>query len=788
MKNFNYFDFYKLYSNIFMRVLRLSLLIGFAILIIIYSHDFILFRFFLVIYALFLINEIFIHFKINTCFPHILVIQDKAIFENSSLFKTRKIMISNSSSHYFSSLLKEPDVKFLIDRLGMNPEKIEIERKVLLEKSLEVCQKVGGKYVTSADVITAYLLLTEEKTKLLLGQELTENDLLEILMWARERFKLDIRKTHRMHFSGYGVFDFFVYGWDTLVKEYSDDISLSVIGKYEAPIVGREKEFKEMVTILSKSTNNNVLIIGEPGLGRAALVRKLALEAYRDIHFPLARIKVFELLVDRLLSGVQSQGEIEERLSLLLAELEHSGNIVLFIQNIENIFGAGGFNFDMSGILFQYLKSGRVQIIGATSPSLNKMVIEKHASISNMFERIKLEEPDRASLFKMIVAHVDIIEYEYRVIVSYKAIHESVELSSNYMPDFFLPGKAVNLLESAAAKVRMNGENKVSRENVTQIIQEKTNILLEKPSDEEKKTLLSLEENLHKRVIGQSEAVDAVAKAIRRLRSGFSQHKRPISVFLFLGPTGVGKTETAKALASLYFGDENAMIRLDMSEYQTQFEVEKLLGGTPGGEEMMNSLPEAIRTHPFSLLLLDEFEKAHPNILDIFLQIFEDGRLTDNQGRTVSFKNTIIIATSNAGSEAIRQMVKQGINSDMMKSTLIEGLLTSGQFKPELLNRFDDVIVFKPLTHQEAGQIAQLLLVDSLKTLEDDQIYLTFSNAVIEKIVNESYDEEAGARNMRRYIGSTIEDFISRLILEDKLARGTHAEIATDVNGNYILQ
>jgi len=771
-----------------MRMLRLVLLISFAGLVVFYFEDFILFRFFLIIYTIFLVNEIFIHFRINKCFPHVLVIDNKANFENSTLFKTRKIMSSKNTVHSVVRILKEHDVQFLIDRLGMAPEKLEIDRKTLCEKSLEVSRKVGGRYITSTDVITAYLLLTEDKTKLLLSQELTENDLLEILMWARERFKWDIKKTHRMHFSGYGVFDFFVYGWDTLVKEYSDDISLSVIGRYEAPIVGREKEFKEMVTILSKSTNNNVLIIGEPGLGRAALVRKLALEAYRDIHFPLARIKVFELLVDRLLSGVQSQGEIEERLSLLLAELEHSGNIVLFIQNIENIFGSGGFNFDMSGILFQYLKSGRVQIIGATSPSLNKMVIEKHASISNMFERIKLEEPDRASLFQMIVSHVDIVEYEYRVIVSYKAIHESVELSSNYMPDFFLPGKAINLLQSAAAKVRMSGGEKVSKEDVTQIIQEKTNIILEKPSDEEKKTLLSLEADLHKRVIGQSEAVDAVAKAIRRLRSGFSQHKRPISVFLFLGPTGVGKTETAKALAALYFGDENAMIRLDMSEYQTQNEVEKLLGGYPGGDEMMNSLPEAVRSHPFSLLLLDEFEKAHPHILDIFLQIFEDGRLTDNQGRTVSFKNTIIIATSNAGSEAIRQMVKQGISSDIMKNDLIEGLLISGQFKPELLNRFDDVIVFKPLTAQEAGQIAQILLSHSLKTLEDDQIYLTFSDLVIKKIVDESYDEEAGARNMRRYIGSTIEDFISRLILEDKLVRGTHAVITTDANGNYILQ
>ncbi len=772
-----------------MRVLRVLILLGLASLIILNYEEFLLFRLFLIIYTLFLINEIFIYFKLNKSFPRFLVIDNKANFEGSTLFKTKKIMSGRNLFSNLHDLFKEIDVAFLIERIGGTMQSYEqVDLKILYEKSLEVARRSGGKYITSADVAVAYLLITEEKTKYLFQQEITENDLYEILMWARGRYGLDRAKSSTLHFTGYGVFDFFIYGWDTLIKEYSYDISLSVINKHETPIVGREKEFHAMVSILSKNTANNVILLGEPGVGRSALVRKFALEAYRDSHFVLAHTKVYELLADRLLSGVQNTGDLESRLSLLLAELEHSGNIILFIQNIENIFGGGGFNFDMSGILFQYLKSGRVQIIGTTTQSFYKTVLEKKPSISNLFEKIRIEEPDRANIFQMIASHVDIIEHEYQLSVSYKAIHESVELSSTYMPDLYLPGKAINLLSDVAAQARMNGQKNVSKDDVTRVIQEKTNIILEKPTEEEKKTLLSLEADLHKRVIGQNEAVDAVAKAIRRLRSGFSQHNRPISVFLFLGPTGVGKTETAKALAALYFGDENSMIRLDMSEYQTQNEVERLLGGIPGGEELANSLPEAVRQHPFSLLLLDEFEKAHPRILDIFLQIFEDGRLTDNQGKTVSFKNTIIIATSNAGSELIRQMVKMGLNGDNMKNDLVEALLSNGQFKPELLNRFDDVIVFKPLTVEEASQIAGLLLSHSLKTLEDDQIYLTFDASVIEKIVRESYDQEAGARNMRRYIGSTIEDFISKLILENKLARGTHAVIGTDVNGNYILQ
>ncbi len=772
-----------------MRFLRLVILIGLAVLIVINYDQFIIFRLLLIVYTVFLVNEIFIYFKLNKCFPYISVLDTSADFEKSSLFKTRKALSNKHTSLAIQSLLKEQDVSFFLSRIGAGIEKAhEVDKKVLFEKSLEVCRQVQGTYVTSVDVVAAYLLMTEEQTKILFTQEITENDLLEIVMWARERYKMDVKKSSALHFTGYGVFDFFIYGWDTMVKEYSYDISLTVINKHEAPIIGREKEYNEMVSILTKHNANNVLLIGEPGVGKSALVRRLALDAYKDTNFPLAHVKVYELLADRLLAGVQNSGDLEARLSLLLAELEHSGNIILFIQNMENIFGGGGFNFDMSGILFQYLKSGRVQIIGTTSPATYKSIIEKKASISNLLEKIRIEEPDRAELFRMIASHVDIIEQEYSLSISYKAIHESIELSSNYMPELYLPGKAVNLLQDAAARARIEGGKNVTKETVMHIIQEKTNIILEKPSDDEKKTLLSLESDMHKRVIGQNEAVDAVAKAIRRLRSGFSQHSRPISVFLFLGPTGVGKTETAKALAALYFGDENAMIRLDMSEYQTQNEVERLLGGIPGGEELSNSLPEAVRLHPFSLLLLDEFEKAHPHILDIFLQIFEDGRLTDNQGKTVSFKNTIIIATSNAGSELIRQVVKSGINQETIKNDLVENLLTTGQFKPELLNRFDDVIVFKPLTTTEAGEIARLLLSHSLKTLEDDQIYLTFDDTVIEKIVRESYDEEAGARNMRRYIGSSVEDFISRLILENKLIRGAHAVISTDAQGNFILQ
>lgn len=788
-KKIDYFEAYAFYNNPLVRSSRVLVIISLTVLLALFSNQIVIFKILLFIYTWNLVNEIFIHFKVNKTFPPQTISDTDPLPEKTLLFPARAAFTHKEIHNGMSILLRKNDIQFFIEKLGgYELTQTDVDRTGLFAKSLDLARRCKGIYVCGSDVFAAYLLLTESETHVLQDKELTENDLLEILLWTREKFHQDVPSDFKLHFTGLGVFDFFIYGWNTQLKEYSFDLTYSVVGENATPIIGREKEFEELLGILTKSSTNNVLIIGEPGVGKSSLVARLALEAYRDTRFPLHNVTVYELLVDRLLAGVQNAGELEERLGLLLSEIEHIGNVILFIQNMENIFGAGGFGFDMSGILFSYLKSGRIQIIGTTTPSLYKTVIEKKESIMNLFESIRLEEPDRETLLQMIAAHSDTIEAEYHASISYKAIHETIELASNFLPDTYLPGKAITLLQDVAARVRLEGRALVEKEDVTRFIQERTHIILEKPNTDEKKVLLSLEDDLHKRVIGQAEAITAVAKAIRRLRSGFSQHKRPISVFLFLGPTGVGKTETAKALSSLYFGDEANMIRLDMSEYQTQNEVERLLGGIPGGEQIENSLPEEVRLHPFSLILLDEFEKAHPHILDIFLQVFEDGRLTDNQGKTVSFKNTIIIATSNAGSEEIREMIQEGKATIDLKNILVEDLLKSGQFKPELLNRFDDVIVFKPLTVPEADKIARLILAESFKTLEDDQIFISFDDKLVEKVVNDSFDQEAGARNMRRYVGSAVEDYVSRLILEDKIVKGSHATLSVDEKGEFILQ
>ncbi|MGE5041951.1 MAG: AAA family ATPase [Candidatus Levyibacteriota bacterium] len=778
------YGYYKFFNHPVIMAIRVLSLLGIAVVLVFLFNQTFFFKTLLTFYTFYIISEIAIIFHINRALPNQKVADEGVKPLEAMVFHTRFLFERN-----FDDLLKDKDVSFVEEKLGgYEPQKIEINKESILEKALQLARDAKGNYITTADIFVAYLLITEDVTHALLEKEITANDLFEILLWCRQDLKSDRRKPVGLHFSGYGVFDFFVYGWDAQTKEYSADLTYAAVSKKQIEISGRDHEYAQMIEVLAKNSVNNVLLVGEVGVGKSTLAMRLAQQSYQDVHFVLNHRKIYELYVDRLLAGVGSSSDLEMRLELLLSEIQHSGNIILFIPNLENIFGGGGFQFDMSGVLFSYLKAGGIQIIGSTTPGYYKSIIRKKESVMNLFEVIRVEEPDRNELFKMLSSHVDLLEEEFGVIISYKAVHESLELSSTYLPDKYLPGKAVNLLQDVCSRARLEGKTVLTKDDVIRVVQEKTHIILERPTQDEKKILLSLEDTLHNRVIGQDEAVTAIAKAIRRLRSGFSQHKRPISVFLFLGPTGVGKTETAKALADIYFGDEKAMVRLDMSEYQTQEEVDRLLGGKVGEEELASSLPEEVRLHPFSLVLLDEFEKAHPHVLDLFLQVFEDGRLTDNQGKTVSFTNTIIIATSNAGSEQIREQVNAGKTTEEFKNGLVEMLLKSGMYRPELLNRFDDVIIFKPLSVEQAGQIAKLILAESLKTLENDQMYLAFDDRVIEKIVKESYDQEAGARNMRRYIGAQVEDFVSKQILEDKLQKGIHAILTVDNDNNFIIQ
>lgn len=746
----------------------------------------------LLFYVLFLVNEFFVYLRLNKMRPLKKVSQVDEQSIDLALFYRPRLVADRAHNAYdmIESFLSAPDISFIARKIDgeFHLGKTDLTVDEVKKRALQLVNHINGKYITHLDLFTAYMLLTEHITNLLRNADMTLEDLVNIYYWARNAYEVDAKnKPYQSEFYGDGAFDFFIYGWNAELKKYATSITSQVLSaKHPPTVIGRAKEYEELLVNLSKVEEANVLLVGDPGTGKTSLVEYFAYNAHLGrVPGNLAHWHVYELAVDRLLAGVENRGELTDRLVYLIAEISHSGNVILFIQNIENIFGAGGFDFDLSGVLYQYLEKRSIQIIGTTTQGAYKTYIAPHESTASVFSVIDFPEPDRDTALFMLFEKMGEIEKQYKLDLTYPAVKTLVALSDSYLPDRRLPGKAISVLLDIATSVTLKNkrERVITKEDVEAHITQKTHILVGEPTSDEKQLLLQLEEKMHERVISQDAAVVAIAKAMRRVRSGFARKNRPIASFLFLGPTGVGKTETAKALAQLYFGDEEAMIRLDMSEYQMQDSLPKLLGESVGGQYAEHSFVEKIRTRPFSLVLLDEFEKAHPQILNLFLQVLEDGRLTDNKGITVSFQNTIIIATSNAGSEFIRQHEQDLANIDSFKKTLLDTLLSQHTFSPELVNRFDDVVVFKPLTQENLKQIAVLLLQSAFLPLQEKHITVNFDTKLIDKMIAESYDPQFGARNIRRYIDSNISDFVSQLILNNQIDKGSTITLSVDSNG-----
>ncbi|MDO8270012.1 MAG: AAA family ATPase, partial [Candidatus Levybacteria bacterium] len=434
--------------------------------------------------------------------------------------------------------------------------------------------------------------------------------------------------------------------------------------------------------------------------------------------------------------------------------------------------------------LVEYLKSSRIKIIGSTTPEAFQRYIYQKQEIKELFDVIDVNEPDSNTALYMMLEKAFELEKSNSISISFSAVKEARDLSDSYTIDgSAMPGRAIRLLDDVISYGKTHGHKKISKKEVQDFIQQKTHIVLDKPSEEESRKLLNLESELHKQIISQDEAVVAIADAMRRVRSGMKDQKKPIASFLFLGPTGVGKTETAKALASSYFGDEKDMIRMDMSEYQNPDSIERFLGNKGG--PYAESLADKILKNPFTLILLDEFEKAYPPILDLFLQILDEGHLTDNLGRTVSFNNSIIIATSNAGSEFIREEYKEGVNPEEVKKQLIEKVLQVNVFKPELINRFDDVIVFRALSEKDVVAVAKLFLQDVINVISEKQISLSYDPEVAEFIAKHAYSVEFGARNIKRFIEQSVENRLSKMILSNELPGGSQASI--NVEGESLV-
>ncbi|MFH0853095.1 MAG: ATP-dependent Clp protease ATP-binding subunit [bacterium] len=551
--------------------------------------------------------------------------------------------------------------------------------------------------------------------------------------------------------------------------------------------VGREREMNEVYRILERG--GSPMIVGSPGVGKTAIIHGLArLMTSEDVPEALQDKRLVSLSVSALVGGAKSTGQLEGRLNTIINEIIKSGNIILFIDNVQNLVGvssAGGDSFDLSDVLATALRGRAFQTIATTNVIEYRQYIENRSSLSDVFTKVNCEEVDTDGAILILESKVGAIEYKQGVFFTYDALEKTVTMSQRYIHDRYLPEKAITLLEEVAVDTRKRrGKDAfVNGEDVAKVVSEKTNVKVTKVDESESERLLNLESIMHQRMIGQEDAVKAVASALRRARIEMRDTKRPIANFLFLGPTGVGKTELAKTVAEAYFGSEETMIRLDMSEYQDPNSIYRLIGAPPGsGNSQGGYLTEAIRKQPFALVLLDELEKAHPDILNVFLQVMDDGRLTDGTGRTVDFTNSIIIATSNAGTEVIQKRMNEGVKLESIKQELISSVLNQ-HFKPELINRFDRITVFRPLTMAEIVEIAKLMLGRITHQLKDRGVTFTAEPEAVKELAQLGFDPIYGARPLRRVIQERVDNALANYLLQGKLGR---RDVAVLEQGGHI--
>ena len=743
--------------------------------------------------------------------------------------------------------VKEEDMLKIMNELVTPPEDMEISGKPMESPRLQfILEEAAGEaqHLKAKEVGTEHLLLA-----VLNDADCVASRILQTLNVNMQKLYQDIMLAVGADINEY-MSDLQGEGRKKgVLEQFGTDLTEQAAEGKLDPVIGREQEIGRLMQILSRRTKNNPCLVGEPGVGKTAVIEGLAQRISGGlVPEGMKEKKIFTMDLASMIAGSKYRGEFEERMKKLIQEVKAAGNVILFLDEVHTIIGAGGAEgaMDASNILKPSLARSEIQLIGATTIGEYRKYIEKDAALERRFQPVTVEEPTKEQCLEILEGLKSRYENHHHLTVEQEALESAVALSVRYVNDRFLPDKAIDVLDEACSKVSLRGfkvpdsieeleqvidnlkvqkeeairegnmteastlhkeqiaaekkldqarnrfqkKNKdrqvtVTEEDIAAVVSEWTKIPVQKLAESESERLRKLEKTLHKRVIGQDEAVTAVAKAVRRGRVGLKDPNRPIGSFLFLGPTGVGKTELSKALAEALFGDENAMIRVDMSEYMEKHSVSKMIGSPPGyvGHDDGGQLSEQVRRHPYSVVLFDEIEKAHPDVFNILLQVLDDGHITDSQGRKVDFRNTVIIMTSNAGAQAIIDPKRlgfvtkedKGADYKRMKSNVMNEIKLV--FRPEFLNRIDEIIVFHSLGTDEMKKITGLMCKEIVKRAKEQlNITLTIRDSVKKHIVETGTDQKYGARPLRRAIQNQLEDALADAILSGEIKSGDHVE------------
>ena len=718
---------------------------------------------------------------------------------------TRKLFLAPkenwNTKNLILAILASRDMSFMLLRLGISSsdlnallggDKGATDINKVMKRALEIAVFENHNQIEIGDVFVALSETDPALIGFIRDLKLNSEDIANVVYWQTSIYE-DINKRkgflnpERLRLTG-GVGKDWAFGWTPFLRQYSQDISKSIQAQgLNLEIIGHDNEIKQIKEALSRQNGGNAVVVGEPGVGKKTTVlgfTKAVLEGKTNSALDFKH--VVKIDVDYIMSGLQSPGEATERISGVLSEAASAGNIVVYFENFQDLLSSGDAGkIDASEVLLPFLDSPEMHIVATCDiQSFNKYILGNGA-LSQRFTRVDVEEPDKKEMVRILEDVVPTLEYSTKSLISYEAIKEAIEAGGKYILNVPNPEKSINLLDGTATQaVSERGKTIILAKDVLAYVSEKYDVPTGEVEGEEKTKLLQLEKIMHQSVIGQEEAIAAISNALRRSRAGVVDSKKPIGSFLFLGPTGVGKTETAKALARAYFGAADRMIRFDMSEYQNKEDIYRFIGSNIKGEDVLGALTTAVRESPFSLLLFDEIEKAHKDILDLFLQMLDEGIITDGSGRKVSFMNTIIICTSNAGANLIRESITNGIDYENTKKHLLEYIQSENIYRPEFLNRFTSVVAFSPLSQGEIGQVAALLITNLRAVLKKNKgINVTVAPDAVGVLALQGFDPQMGARPMQRVIQEKLENLLANKILSGELKTGDSITItAADVS------